>query len=445
VGLRDQNKYHTFIPLLYQVSASDVEPAWITCPIRSLVGRSPNIRFLQAKVTGIQPEEKWVSTTEGAIAYDFLIIATGSRARFLGIPGAEQYGFTLRTLDQALRLKHRLLASLQSASLERDDAIRQRLLTVAIVGGGATGVEVAGALQVWFRRTIQRDYPGLDARQAKIIILQSGDRLLPSMPETLGHYAERRLRKQGVRIHLNTIVERLRADGIDLVGGMNLEASTVIWAVGVEAEVACMGQGAATLVPCDEAPGHPTVKQPTFVQAKGGKLRVDRALRVVCCSSDDSSDEVDRCIFAIGDVAYCEQSGRPLAGLATEAMQQGRHVAHMVRRSLRGQEIRAFHYFDKGQLAIIHPGAAVGQVAGVKLKGWLAWMIWLVVHLMVLPGWKNRMLVLVRWMQLYGWGDRPFPSLGMDWGKVFLHHYHRSSVKVTLGHPCRDQEVSTQN
>lgn len=441
VVLIDQHSYQTFIPLLFQVAASVIAPESVTCSIQSLVRRSPNTRFLHAQVTGIHPNEKWVATSEGAIAYDFLVIATGSRARFLGVPGAEQHGFTLRTLDQALRLRHHVSACLDSALSEPDDHVRQQLLTIAIVGGGATGVEMAGALQSWFHRTIRRDYPDLATRQfldthpLTITVLQSGDRLLPSLPESLSRYAEKRLRNQGTTIHCNTVVERVRSNGVDLTNGTNIDASTVIWAVGVEAAVPVPSPHTPSPLAEHDISAHHCPSPPAFAQARGGRLVVDRALRVIGAQDND----VDTCVFAVGDVAYVEQGERPLAGLATEAMQQGRHVARMIRRSLQSQEPRAFHYFDKGKLAIIHPGSAVCQIGWMQLRGWLAWMIWLAVHLMVLPGWKNRGHVLLRWMRVYGLGDRPPTPPGFTRkGAPHRQSYPHSDPKALLDRALGD-------
>lgn len=387
VILIDRNNYHTFVPLLYQVATAQLEPNLIALPIRTLLRRSPHVHFQQAEIKRIDFRCQSVETDSSIISYDYLVLATGSQSQFLGVPGAEQYAFPLRTLPQAIALQQHLLSCFERAAYEPDAARRETLLTFAIVGGGATGVEMAGALVELVRGALKRDYPALlRVQRVKILLLQSGDRLLPDLPAQLGHSACRRLCQLGVDVYLHTKVARVLSTGVQLETGLKLPTETVIWTTGLAAD-------------------YPPTSEALATGAKH-KLRVRRTLQLLHHPE----------VYAIGDAAYVEHSGKPLTGVAPEALQEGVVVARNIRLQIQGKSPKPFRYFNKGRLAIIGCYSGVGQIARVPLTGVLAWFLWLAVHLVYLPGCRHRLFVLLSWLHSYGWGDRsvrqilPMPS-----------------------------------
>ncbi|MEM8807281.1 MAG: NAD(P)/FAD-dependent oxidoreductase [Cyanobacteria bacterium P01_G01_bin.38] len=373
--LIDRNNYNTFVPLLYQVAAAQIEPESIAYPLRTVLRRAPRTRFLLADVQTVDFENRRVETAAQTFSYDYLVLATGSQTQFLGVPGAAEKAFSLRTLDQAIALRNHILQRFEQAALEPDPMRQQQLLTFVIVGGGPTGVEMAGTL-VELKRAIRRDYPGLNWQDMQIILVQSGDNLLVNLPERLGRYTTRKLRKLGVKVHLQTRVSRVSDQAIEFSDGATLPVGTVVWASGLEAAL-----------PAATAP------LPT---ARKGKLRVRPSLQLT---------EHDR-VYAIGDLAYAEQNGQSLTGVAPEALQQGVAVAQNIRRQLRGKAPKPFSYLNKGRLAIIGGYAGVGKIGPFLLTGFLPWLMWLSVHLVYLPGVRNRLIVLLNWLHGYGRGDR---------------------------------------
>lgn len=383
VLLIDRHNYNTFVPLLYQVATAQLDPGQVAFPIRTLLRRFSSrrrhvpVRFLQADVLRIDLGHRVVETANAAIAYDYLVIATGSRTRSLGVPGVDDYGFALHTLDDAIALRNQILNCFEQAMHQPDLRLRLELLTIVIVGGGATGVEMAGALMEMVRGPLRRDFPELDWRQVRVLMVQSGDRLLPDLPANLGHYTCRRLRRLGVEVYLNTRVEQVLPTAVCLSDGQTLPASTVIWTAGVEAEKPDSSEPIPTMM--------------------NGKLVVRPTLQLL---------EHPR-IYALGDAAYIEQNGQPLTGVAPEALQAGVAIARNIKRQIRGQNPSIFRYFNKGRLAIIGCYAGVGQIGPVALTGVLAWCMWLAVHVVYLPGFRNRLFVVLSWVQTYLLGDRP--------------------------------------
>jgi NADH:ubiquinone reductase (H+-translocating) len=376
VLLIDRQNYHTFVPLLYQVATAQLEPEQVVYPIRNLVRRSPrHLRFLLANVERIDFVCKQVETDAAVIPYDVLVLATGSQTQYLGIPGAAEHALPLRTLADAVALRDRLLSRFEQAAHTDDPEWRQALLTFAIVGGGATGVEMAGALTELVRQSLVRDYPQLDLRQVQIILLQAGDRLLPDLPASLGDYTYRRLRQIGVEVYLQAKVSQVSDRAVTLETGQVMPTATVIWTAGLE----------AALPPSND-----------LTTAAKGKLRVCPTLQLLH----------DPTVYAIGDLAYVEQNGKSLDGVAPEALQQGVAVARNIARQRRGKEPQPFSYFNKGRLAIIGCYAGVGKIGRFAFTGWLAWLMWLGVHLVYLPGFRNRLMVLFTWLYSYPRSDR---------------------------------------
>ncbi|MBE9166142.1 NAD(P)/FAD-dependent oxidoreductase [Pleurocapsales cyanobacterium LEGE 06147] len=370
--LIDQNNYHTFIPLLYQVATAFISPEAIAYPIRRLLRRIPNAHFLMARAKGIDFSAKLVQTDSIGIFYDYLIVATGSQTQFLGVEGAPQYALSLRTLEDAVAIRNHILSCFERAAYVTEESQRRQLLTFVIVGGGPTGVELAGALIELIKQPLARDYPLIDPRQARVILLHSGERLLGKLPEHLGNYTCRQLRRRGVRVHLQTRVSSVTPTAVELEDGNVIATSTVIWTAGVEANI-----------PTD------TAKLPT---AKKNKIVVESTLQL----------PKQPHVYVVGDVAFVEQNGKPLIGVAPEALQQGTAVAQNIKRQLQGRSPKPFEYFNKGRAAIIARNAGVAYLFGkMSFTGFFAWLLWLGIHLYYLPGWSNRWTVLASWIRDY--------------------------------------------
>jgi NADH dehydrogenase len=382
VLLIDRNTYHAFVPLLYQVAAAQLEPESVAYPIRTLIRRSTQLHFRQAEVQHIDFKEQLVETTSDRIPFDYLVLATGGRTQYLGVPGAREYAFSLKTLTEAVVLRNHILHQLEQAAQEQDSQRQQRLLTFVIVGGGPTGVEMAGTL-VELKQALKKDYSGLDLSAMKIILVQSGEQLLPELPTPLGVYTLQKLQNLGVQVFCQTRVIRVTPTSVVLQGGDILETTTVIWAAGLVAAV-------------------PSTS-PQVESAHKQKLRIRPTLQL---------QDYDY-VYAIGDLAVIED--QPLSGVAPEALQQGVAVARNIRRQMQGQAPQPFRYFNKGRLAIIGCFAGVGKIGPVLLTGFLPWIMWLGVHLVYLPGFRSRIIVLVNWLHAYLWRDRAvrliFPSV----------------------------------
>ena len=376
VILIDRNNYHTFVPLLYQVAAAELEPAQIAYPIRTLLRRAPNLHFLMAEVRRVNFEARLVETKDAAISYDFLLLATGSQTQFFGVSGAKEHTWPMRNLQEAIALRNQVLSCFERATREPEFTRREPLLTFVIVGGGPTGVELAGALVELTRGPFQKDYPLLNRRQVRIVLLQSGSRLLAGLPRQLGDYTYRKLRRLGVTVQLNSRVSQVNHTTVQMQDGQVISAATVIWAAGLTAAM-------------------PEASKNLSSHSKG-KLAVHSTLQVL--------DHPE--VYAIGDLAAVESGGKALAGVAPEALQQGVAVARNIKRQLRGKEPKPFHYFNKGRLAIIGGYAGVGKIGPFAFSGFLAWFMWLAVHLVYLPGFRNRALVLISWFHAYLLGDR---------------------------------------
>jgi len=399
VLLIDRNNYHTFVPLLYQVVAAQLEPTSITYPVRTLLRRQRNVQFLMAEVRQINFQNKVIETDNTLISYDYLVLATGSQTRWHGVMGAAAHTFPIRTLRDAIGLRNQILQCFEQALQTSQPEVRQQLLCFVIVGGGATGVEVAGALSELIRGPLQQDFPHLvrsfagqsSGAQAsssfssqgypQILLLQSGDRLLPEFPERLGRYTARHLTKLGVKVCLQARIQTVEAGWVQLQSGETIEAATIVWAAGLEATT-------------------PSLMHPVSADAQG-KLLVRQTLQLL--------DHPQ--VYAIGDLAHVVNNGQSLAGVAPEALQQGVTVAKNIRRQIQGQLPQPFRYFNKGRLAIIGGFGGVGKIAGIAFTGALAWLLWLGVHLVYLPGHRNRLIVLLTWLHGYLWRDRPIRQL----------------------------------
>ncbi len=379
VLLIDRNNYNSFIPLLYQVAFAQLEPGLIAYPVRTLFRRVSNVRFLMADVQYIDLRQKYLETERDRIPYDYLVLATGSQSRISGVPGASEVALPLRTLEDAIALRNHVVLRLEMASHEPDPDRRQQLLTFVIVGGGATGVEVAGALIELLRSLQRRDYPMLRREKAHVVMVQASDRLLPDLPPSLGGYTATKLRQIGVDVHLGVKVSQVAPQAVYLQNGQSISTETVIWTAGLEAAVPEVAD-TVEATPRGKLTTLPTLQLPNFPE-----------------------------VYAIGDVAQVADAD--LTGVAPEALQAGVAVARNIHLQMKGRSPKPFSYFNKGRLAIIGCYSGVGQIAGVTLTGFLPWFMWLAVHLVYLPGFRNRLLVFLSWIQAFVLGDRAARTL----------------------------------
>jgi NADH dehydrogenase len=391
--LIDLNNYHTFVPLLYQVATGFIAPETITYPIRKFARSYKYVRFIQARVESVDFDSQIVKTSTFDLYYDYLVLATGSKAQFLGVDGAAEFALPMRTLTDAVAIHHRLISNFEQASICNDLERITQLLTFVIVGGGATGVELAGSIQEFTKVTLAKDYSALDFRQVRIVLVHSGTTLLQDYPEQLSKYTFKQLRRRGVRIHLRSRVSRVFPEAIELDDGTKIEAAAVIWTAGVEAAPPGDTKEEISTADKDKVCVKPTLQLPNYPQ-----------------------------VYAVGDVAFVKQNGEPLLGIAPEALQQGDTVAHNLRRQLRGLSPEPFNYFNKGKAAIVARNSGVAYLFGrIPLKGFLAWLMWLLIHLYYLPGIANRFVVLGSWIRDYTLKERNLRQL--------FTHRHVSRIK----------------
>ncbi len=367
----DRNNFHVFWPLLYQIGAAELEATEIAYPVRTILQKHANLHFQMAEVRGLDAERKILRADGREIPYDLLVLAAGSTPHFFGIPGADEHSFPLKALDDGLELRNQILSRFELAATEADPQRRRRLLTFVIVGAGTTGVEFAGALMELIRSLLRRDYRELKRESVSVILLEALDAVLAEFPPTLGEYARKRLERMGVEVRLGAKVEEVTAAGVRLEGGETIETDTVVWSAGVR--------------------GHPLAEACGLPTSPKGTVRVEPTLQVQGFSD----------IYAIGDLAYLEQDGSPLPMIAPVATQEGEAAAANLLRQLRGEPLETFRYKDPGRLATIGRNKAVAQVRGRSFTGFPAWVLWAGVHLAKLIGFRNKLLVLVNWLQDY--------------------------------------------
>ncbi len=366
----DARNYHCFLPLLYQVAIAGLEPQEIAYPARSILRRLDTVDFRLERIVAADPGTRTLVTATGErIRYSHLIVAAGGAVEDFGIPGVHEHAFHLYDLEDARALRNRILRVLEHALASEDPAARAALLTFVIVGGGATGVEMAGALAEFRRHVLPRDYR-LSPSAVRIVLVEAGPHLLAPYPSPLRERARADLEALDVHVRCGATVERILAGGVELVGGERLRAETVVWAAGIRA-----GSVSGSL---------------QLPLGRSGRILVAPTLQVAAHPE----------IFAAGDVALVEGAER-LPQVAQTAIQQGRHAADNVLRSLRSEPLVAFRYVDKGSLATIGRSRAVAVIGGVRLAGRLAWWVWVLVHLVMLIGFRNRLVVLVNWAWSY--------------------------------------------
>lgn len=377
VTLLDKNNYHGFWPLLYQVAAAELEAEQIAYPLRRILRGRRNVSFVLGEVEELDLQAKALHTESQRLTYDYLILALGSTSTFFNIPGADTYTFPLKTMEDGIALRNHILRCFEMAAQEPNAAERQRLLTFVVGGGGPTGVEYAGALAELIYGPLAKDYGELDVTEVSLVLVEMAGRLLLGMPEKLSRYAQARLRKMGVQVLLETQVTEVAGDCVCFQDGSRLPTRSVVWTAGVR--------------------GHPLAERWGLPVVRGGRVEVEPTLQLQGYPS----------VYVIGDMAaFPGEDGQPLPMLAPVAMQQGGHAAANIRRQIASQEPEPFRYFDKGTMATIGRSAAVAHLAGVSFTGFVAWIIWLVVHLFQLIGFRNRLVVLINWAWSYLFFER---------------------------------------
>ena len=396
VTLVDRRNHHLFQPLLYQVAMAGLSPAEIAYPIRTIFSGKKNVQILLNRAIGVDLAGKKLRTDDGEIPYDNLVLACGARHSYFGHNEWEVYAPGLKSLEEATEIRRRVLTSFELAEKEQDPVRQHKLLTFIVIGGGPTGVELAGALGEISRYTLSRDFRRIDPRRTRVLLIEAGPRILPSFDEKLAQRATLDLESLGVTVWTSTAVTQIDADGVDLNNGETLQAATILWAAGVA---------------------------PAAINETLG-VPLDRGKRVIVehdCSLKDHPE-----VFVIGDQANFpsrppgEPAGpggdRGLPGLAPVAMQQGRHVARLILGELKGKPRPQFKYLDKGQMATIGRRRAIVQFGRLKFGGFIAWLGWLFVHILYLVGFKNRIEVLLNWSWNYFSFSRGARLIvGKDW------------------------------
>ncbi|MCW5735914.1 MAG: NAD(P)/FAD-dependent oxidoreductase [Enhydrobacter sp.] len=372
VTVVDRRNYHLFQPLLYQVATAGLSPAQIASPIRAILRRAANVHVLLGKVNGVDKERRTVALDDRTISYDYLVLATGARHSYFGHDEWESVAPGLKKIDDATAIRRRILTAFENAEGADSHEARRRFLTFVVIGGGPTGVEMAGAIAELARVALRHDFRNIDPREASVVLVEAGPRVLAAFPPVLSAAARRSLERLGVEVRVGTPVTRCDADGVT-IGDDPLAAATIVWAAGVAASSAAAWLkaikdrvGRVMVGPDFSLPGHPE-------------------------------------IFCIGDTAHAlDADGKPLPGLAPVAKQQGAYVARVLRARLADKPPpKPFRYRDFGTMATIGRRAAVADFGWIKLDGTLAWLLWGAVHVSFLIGFRNRLIVMLDWLWSY--------------------------------------------
>ncbi len=391
VTLVDRQNYHLFQPLLYQVAMAGLSPADIATPIRSVLARCGNVSVLQGSVERVDLQARTVSADFGRIDYDYLLLCCGSLPSYFGHGEWEEHAPSLKTIPQATEIRRRLLSAFEEAERTEDTERRRQLLTFVVIGGGPTGVELAGAIGEMSRFTLARDFRNIDTRQTRVILIESGPRILSMFSEQQASRAARDLEKLGVQIRSSTLATDIDGHGVR-AGHERIQSSTVLWAAGVRG-VEIDGQ-------LGQHEQHGQHGQDDRESDRGDRVMTDRGGRVIV--AEDLSIPGHPNVFVAGDQAcFTHQTGASLPGTAPVAIQQGRFVAGTIRRDLEGKPREAFRFVDRGQMATIGRSRAVAEIGRLRFSGWIAWVTWLVVHVYFLVGFKNRLLVVLHWAWSY--------------------------------------------
>lgn len=376
VILVDRNNYHLFQPLLYQVATAGLSADEIAYPIRGILRKQKNLTFIMSEVKSLNLKEREIITEQTAIPFDYLILAVGSETNFFNNPDLQPYSFGLKDLQEAQSIRNHILNQFEKATLETDESLRKAMLTFVIAGGGPTGVEMAGAISELVR-VMHKDYPGLDPQDIQVVLLEALDRLLAHLTTDSSQSTLNALAGKGVQVRLSTLVKSYDGQVIQLSENQQLTSNTLIWAAGVQA---------ANLVR-------------ELSQEKLPQNRI-KVLPTLLIPQDER-------VFLIGDAAYLpDQNGQALPMVAPVAMQQADLAVKNLQRLMKSEPLLPFKYRDMGSMATIGRNQAVAELFGLRLRGWLAWLVWLFVHLMQLVGFRNRLVVLINWAWQYWFYDR---------------------------------------
>lgn len=370
ITLIDKTNHHLFQPLLYQVAAAALSPGDIAVPIRSEFSNQNNVEVILGEVTNINRTEKKVYVSDTIYEYDFLVVAIGNRHSYFGNDEWENFAPGLKTISDALKIREKMLLAFEKAEIALSDSEKKKEMTFVIIGGGPTGVEVAGSIAEISRETLLKDFRNINTADTKIILIEGMNRILQSFDEDLSIKAKETLEKLGVEVRTNSMVKDVNENGV-VVGDELIEASNIIWAAGNK-----VSQLINTL-----------------------KTETDRNGRVIV--EQDCSLPDDPNIFVIGDAALFVENGKPLPGVAPVSMQQGRYVANVLKKSIPKEQRKPFRYFDKGNLATIGRAKAVLQIGKVKFSGLFAWLIWAFVHIAFLVNFRKRYRVMTEWIWYY--------------------------------------------
>jgi NADH dehydrogenase len=380
ITLVDRQNHHLFQPLLYQVAMAGLAPSEIAAPIRSIVRKQRGVTVLLAEVTGVDFEHKRVQLAQGdELAYDYLVLAPGARTHYFGHDEWELYAPGLKSLDDAVEIRRRVLVAFEAAERESDPAVRAKRLSFVVIGGGPTGVELAGAIAELARHVLSRDFRRVRPSETRVLLIEAGGRVLSTFDPSLSESAVNQLSELGVHVRTGSMVSKIGPEGVELATGEMIAADTVLWAAGVA--------------------GSPLLKNVGVEVDRGG-----RALVGPDCALKNHPE-----VFVIGDAAtLLDASGKPLPGVSPVAMQMGRYVAGVVRQEVIAKRAglpvparKPFEYFDKGSMATIGRSRAIAEAKGLKMSGFIAWLAWLAVHVWYLIDFRNRLLVMFDWAWSY--------------------------------------------
>ncbi len=371
VTVIDRTNHHLFQPLLYQVATATLSPGEISAPIRHVLHKQQHTDVMLAEVTGVDPEQQRVLLHNRSLHYDYLVIATGASENYFGHEEWRTFAPGLKSIEDAREIRQKILLAFEQAELESDPQLVQELLTFVVIGAGPTGVELAGDIAEVAHKVLKAEFRHIDPSMTRIILVEAGPRILPAFPEALAHSAEQKLRRLGVEVRTNAPASDINESGV-VVHGERIATQTMFWTAGVLASPA----------------------------AKWLHAEADRAGRVKVRANLSVPGHPN--IFVIGDTASYIQNGKPLPGVAPVAMQQGRYIARLLAQRVSGKNsVGAFRYIDKGSLATIGRGFAIVKLGKLQLSGFLAWVIWMAVHIFYLIGFENRVLVMLQWAWAY--------------------------------------------
>lgn len=376
ITLVDRNNYHLFQPLLYQVAIAGLVPSQVAYPLRTIFRKQKNLTFQMGEVTSIDFASRFIKLNGSVIAYDYLILAVGGETNFFGMDSVKENGFQLKDIESAVNTRNHLLRMFESASREADAEKRKAMLTFVVVGGGPTGVETSGALAELISHVMKKEYSTLDIREARVLLLEAGNALIASYPNELRKATHRLLKKKNVEVMFNAKLEDYNGQRVALADDTQIKTHTLIWTAGVKAAGIMSQLG---------------------VQVAGsGRVRSGATLQL--------SEHPE--VYAVGDAAYLENgNGQPLPMLSTVAIQQGDVAAENIQRAIKGLEQKQFHYKDPGLLATIGRNAAVAHIWGWSFSGFIAWIIWVALHIYRIIGFRNRLVVLINWAWDYFFYD----------------------------------------